>query len=108
MKILLTNDLGDAMLKREEEVVSNFISSIDKLCNMTKKQILSLDTVIDLSIANEKTKLYAYHISGKNYVIFSFTKKNEMLLIDYVKLHNGGVVSTTYPNSSTSNKFDQS
>ena len=102
MKILLTNDFGDAMIKREKEEVSHFIASIDKLSDMTKTQILALDTVIDLSVADEKTKLYAHNISGKNYVIFSFTKKNEMLLVDYVQLHNGGVVSTTYPNSSTS------
>ena len=69
--------------------------------NFTKSQMLALDTVVDLSSPKDKTKLYAYNIDEKYYIVFSFTNKNEMILFDYVQLRNGSVISLTYPDTST-------
>lgn len=101
MKILLTNDFSDVMMKQEKAVFTNFLASIEKIRDLTKTQLLALVTVVDLSSPKDKTKLYAYNIEEKNYIVFSFSSKNEMILLDYVKLQNGGVISLTYPNTST-------
>ena len=100
MKILLTNDFSDAMLNQEKSIISTFLGSLKKIRDLTKTEILALDTVVDLSSLKDKTKLFAYNVEEQTYVVFSFTKKNEMILIDYVKLHNGSVISLTYPDIS--------
>ena len=57
-----------------------------KVARMVKPQILLLETVVELSSPNDEPTLYGYSISNRNYVIFAFTPKNEMLLIDYVTI----------------------
>ncbi len=101
MKILLTNDLGDAMMKQPKEELISFVKSIDKIQELAKPQILLLPTVVDLTSPDDKMKLYAYNISGRNYAVFTFTPNNEMLLVDYIRLSSGGVISLTNPNAST-------
>ena len=101
MKILLTGDFSEVMEQQPKNVVSEFIEAIDKLEDMAKPQILLLDTVVDLSSSDDDKMLYAYHISGNNYTIFTFTPKNEMLLIDYVQVINKRFISLTYPDLST-------
>ena len=101
MKILLTGDFSEVMEKQPKNVVSEFIEAIEKLEDMAKPQILLLDTVVDLSSPDEDKKLYAYHISGNYYTLFTFTPKNEMLLVDYVQVINKKFISFTYPDLST-------
>lgn len=101
MKILLTNDFSDTMMGQERVVVTTFLAAIEKIRDLTKTQILALDTVVDLSSPKDKTKLFAYNVEDKTYVVFSFTNKNEMVLVDYVRLHNGNVISLTYPDALT-------
>lgn len=101
MKILLSNDFSDILMKQEKALVSKLLTSIEKIRNFTKSQMLALDTVVDLSSPKDKTKLYAYNIDEKYYIVFSFTNKNEMILFDYVQLRNGSVISLTYPDTST-------
>ena len=101
MKILLTNDFSDTMMGQERVVVTTFLAAIEKIRDLTKTQILALDTVVDLSSSKDKTKLFAYNVEDKTYVVFSFTNKNEMVLVDYVRLHNGNVISLTYPDALT-------
>ena len=101
MKILLTNDFSDTMMGQERVVVTTFLAAIEKIRDLTKTQILALDTVVDLSSPKDKTKLFAYNVEDKTYVVFSFTNKNEMVLVDYVTLHNGNVISLTYPDALT-------
>ena len=101
MKILLSNDFSDILMKLEKALVSKLLTSIEKIRNFTKSQMLALDTVVDLSSPKDKTKLYAYNIDEKYYIVFSFTNKNEMILFDYVQLRNGSVISLTYPDTST-------
>lgn len=101
MKILLSNDFSDVLMKQEKALVSKLLSSINKIQEFKKSQILALDTVVDLSSPKDKTKLYAYNVEEKSYIVFCFTNKNEMVLFDYVKLQNGGVISLTYPDTST-------
>lgn len=88
-------------MKQEKALVSKLLTSIEKIRNFTKSQMLALDTVVDLSSPKDKTKLYAYNIDEKYYIVFSFTNKNEMILFDYVQLRNGSVISLTYPDTST-------
>lgn len=102
MKILITNDLSNAMEKQPKDVLNGFIESIDKLQDLVKPQILLLETVVDLSSPDDETKLYAYNISGKSYAVFAFTPKNEMLLLDYVQVTTKGITSLAYPSKSTS------
>lgn len=66
MKILITNDLSNAMEKQPKDILSAFIESIDKLQELVKPQILLLENVVDLSSPDDETKLYAYNISGKS------------------------------------------
>ena len=101
MKILLTNDFSDTMMGQERVVVTTFLAAIEKIRDLTKTQILALDTVVDLSSPKDKAKLFAYNVEDKTYVVFSFTNKNEMVLVDYVRLHNGNVISLTYPDALT-------
>ena len=101
MKILLTNDFSDTIMGQERVVVTTFLAAIEKIRDLTKTQILALDTVVDLSSPKDKTKLFAYNVEDKTYVVFSFTNKNEMVLVDYVRLHNGNVISLTYPDALT-------
>ena len=103
MKILLTRDFGDAMERQPIDVLSNFLEAIDKLQSLTKHEILLLDTIVDFSSPEDKIKLYAYHISGRFYAIFTFTPKNEMLLIDYVQLVGNSIVSVVFPRPFTTN-----
>ena len=102
MKILITNDLSNAMEKQPKDVLNGFIESIDKLQDLVKPQILLLETVVDLSSPDDETKLYAYNISGNSYAVFAFTPKNEMLLLDYVQVTAKGITSLAYPSKSTS------
>ena len=104
MKILLTGDFSEVMLKQPKHTVSDFVEAIDKLQDLAKPQILLLETVVDISSHDDDEKLYAYHISGNKYAIFSFTPKNELLLIDYVQISGKSITSLTYPDTSTSNK----
>ena len=97
MKILLTNEFSDAMGKQPKDIISSFIDAIDKLQPLSKHELLRLETVIDFSAPEDKVKLYAYNISDNRYAIFTFTPKNQMLLIDYVQLSGGNIVSVTFP-----------
>ena len=106
MKILLTSDFGDAMKTQSQETIEVFVEAIDKLEDMVKPQILLMDTITDLSSPEDKTKLYAYHIVDKDYVVFAFTPKNQMLLIDYVTLNGSNIKSVTYPDKSTKKDSD--
>ena len=101
MKILLTGEFSDVMTQQSKNVVAEFVEAIDKLQDLAKPQILLLDTVVELSSPNDEEKLYAYYISRNNYAIFSFTPKNEMLLIDYVKVNGSSFISLTFPDIST-------
>ena len=101
MKILLTNDFSDTIMGQERVVVTTLLAAIEKIRDLTKTQILALDTVVDLSSPKDKTKLFAYNVEDKTYVVFSFTNKNEMVLVDSVRLHNGNVISLTYPDALT-------
>ena len=97
MKILLTNDFSKSMAEQPKEELQTFIEYVDKLTSLTKKEILSLDEVTSLSNPEDKTKIFGYGIPNDFYVIFSFTSKNDMLLVDRVQLDRGYIKSTTYP-----------
>lgn len=101
MKILLTNNFGDAMKAQPQDTILVFVEAINKLESMAKPQILLMDAIIDLSSPDDNVKLYAYHVVNKDYVIFTFTPKNQMLLIDYVTLDGGNITSVTYPDKSS-------
>ena len=101
MKILLTTNFGEAMEKQPQKTVGAFIEAINKLENMAKPQILLLEAVTDLSAPDDKITLYTYHIANKDYVVFTFTPKNEMLLIDYITLSGSSIKSVTYPEKNT-------
>lgn len=100
MKVLLTREFSDAMGRQPKDVILVFVEAIDKLPKLTKHQILLLDTIVDFSSPEDKVKLYAYHISDKNYAVFTFTPKNELLLIDYVQLSGNNIVSIVFPKDS--------
>lgn len=104
MKILLTNEFSDAMGKQPKDVISSFIDAVDKLQDLSKHELLRLDSIVDFSAAEDKVKLFAYNISDKRYAIFTFTPRNEMLLIDYIQLSGGNIVSVTFPKNSTDNE----
>ena len=97
MKILLTHDFSNAMEKQPKDVISNFIAATDKLQEYSKHQLLRLDSVVDISSPEDKVKLYAYNVSEKRYAVFTFTPKNEMLILDYIELVGGKIVSVTFP-----------
>ena len=97
MKILLSGEFSDAMKKQPAKVIAEFIKAVDKLQDMAKPQILLLDTVIELSSSDVKDKVYAYHISENCYTIFTFNPNNELLLIDYVQVHNNSITALVYP-----------
>lgn len=101
MKILLTNNFGDAMKAQPRDTILAFVEAINKLESMAKPQILLMDAIIDLSSPDDNVKLYAYHVVNRDYVIFTFTPKNQMLLIDYVTLDGGNITSVTYPDKSS-------
>ena len=101
MKILLASNFGDAMKTQSQDTIAVFIDAINKLEDMVKPQILLLETITDLSSPDDKTKLYAYHIVNNDYVVFTFTPKNHMLLIDYITLNGSNITSVTYPDKST-------
>ena len=85
----------------KDDLIDNLPYIDEQIDDLTKTQILALDTVVDLSSPKDKTKLFAYNVEDKTYVVFSFTNKNEMVLVDYVRLHNGNVISLTYPDALT-------
>lgn len=102
MKILLTNDFSNSMAQKPKDEINALIDSVDKLNGLTKTKILSLDEVISLSAPEEKRKIYAYNISNNYYVVFVFTNKNDMVLVDRIQLNNGSIVSLTYPDITAS------
>ena len=101
MKILLTNDFGEAMKAQPQKTITVFIEAINKLEDMTKPQILLMDDIINLSSSDNKMTPYAYHIINNDYVLFTFTPKNEMLLVDYITLNGSNIKSVTYPDKTT-------
>ena len=101
MKILLTSNFGNAMKTQSQDTITVFVDAISKLEDMVKPQILLMDTITDLSSPDDEKKLYAYHIVNNDYVVFTFTPKNHMLLIDYITLNGGNITSVTYPEKST-------
>jgi len=101
MKILLTNDFSDRMVQMPKDEINAFVDSMDKLNGLTKTKILSLDEVIFLSAPEEKQKIYAYNISNNYYIIFMFTSKNDMVLVDRIQLNNNTITSLTYPEITT-------
>lgn len=101
MKILLTSNFGNAMKNQPQDTIAVFVNAINKLEDMAKPQILLMDTITDLSSPEGKRKLYAYHIVNNDYVVFTFTPKNHLLLIDYITLSGSNITSVTYPDKPT-------
>ena len=99
MKIFLTNGFSEKMGEQPKDELLQFIEYVDKLTQLNKKQILALDSVFLLSSPEDKEKVYAYSIPNDFFVVFSFTSKNQLLLLDRVQYVKGTVLSTTFSDS---------
>ena len=100
MNILLTNDFSKALLKQEKELVDMLLTSVKKLRDLSKTEIIALDAVIKIPLPKNSTQLFAYKIAENRYAIFSFIKRNELLLVDYATLRDDGVDSLVYSKTS--------
>lgn len=88
MKVIMTNDLSEALLKLPVEKIKSFINAIDGIKDLNKSEILALDKTIKLAEKNN-TELYAYEISDPFYVLFAFLPKQTIILIDIMELIDG-------------------
>lgn len=70
MKILLTNNFGEAMKTQSQNTITVFIEAINKLEDMAKPEILLIDSIINLSSSDDKITPYAYHKPAHPYRCF--------------------------------------
>lgn len=88
MKIKLTKDLSDALLKQPNEIVKKFIEAIDRIKDLNKTEILALDKTVVLTRV-DNVDVYAYNLGGSMYVLFAFLPQKTMLLLDVIELVDG-------------------
>ena len=100
MKIYLSDSFSNVMVQQPKEELSTFIEYIDKLVGKIKTEVLSMDEVV-LLYKEDKRKVYAYSIPGDYYIVFTFSKKNDLLIIDRIQLNNGEVESLILNESSS-------
>lgn len=85
MKVVLTKDLSDALLKRPKDEVRGFIDKVDRIKDSNKTEIISLDSVVKLTNVDNRD-VYAYNIDMSAYILFVFMPKKTMLLLDVIEL----------------------
>ena len=70
---------------------------IEQLNKYNKTELLALDSIICLSSEQKKQKVYAYSIPDDYYVVFTFTNKNDVLIIDRIQYSSGKITSLMRP-----------
>ena len=107
MKIYLTNELSEALLKLPREEIDRFIDSVDRIKDLNKTEILNLDKTVELFKENG-VSFYAYNLFESTYVLFSFKPKKTMVLLDVIELDNDELTFMVYTELSTSKNKSES
>lgn len=85
MKILITDELSDALLKMSKEYLDFFIARIDNIRDLNKTEFLNLESVIELQRV-DNIEMYAYCLEESSYVIFASMPQKKILLVDIVNV----------------------
>ena len=85
MKIFITDELSDVLLKQSKEYVDFFISRIDKVKDLNKTEFLSLEGVVELQKV-DNVEMYAYPLEESSYVVFASMPPKKVLLVDIVNM----------------------
>lgn len=85
MKILITDELSDALLKKPKEYLDFFIKRIDNVRDLNKTEFLSLESVIKLQNL-DNIEMYAYCLEESSYVVFASMPPKKILLVDIVNV----------------------
>ena len=85
MKIFITDELSDVLLKQSKEYVDFFISRIDKVKDLSKTEFLSLEGVVELQKV-DNVEMYAYPLEESSYVVFASMPPKKVLLVDIVNM----------------------
>lgn len=100
MKIYLTNELSDALLKLPKEQIKKFIDAVDRIKDLNKTEILNLDKTVEL-FKEKGVSFYAYNLYGNTYVVFAFRPKKIMLLLDVMEMKDEDLNFMVFSDTST-------
>lgn len=85
MKVLMRNELSEALMKLPIDRIKSFISAIDRIKDLNKTEIIALDKTTKL-FREGSVDFYAYEISYPYYVLFAFKPKKTMVLLDVMEI----------------------
>ena len=85
MQIFVSKDFSSKLVKRTEEEIKFFNEKINVLKSMSKTEIVNREDIVVLT-SNKNIIVYAYNIQPSVYVLFAFKEKNEIVLLDELKM----------------------
>lgn len=106
MKILLTDELSDALLEKPKEYVNFFIKRIDQVKDLNKTEFLSLESVVKLPKL-DNYEMYAYPLEESSYILFASIPPKKLLLVDIVNVVNKETLQSLVFNKNIIGKDEQ-